>query len=183
MDQDETWHAGRPRPRPHCVRWVPSPPKGAQPPIFGPCVLSPNGWMDYDATWYGYRPRPRQICVRWGPSSPPNGYSPQFSAHVYSGQTARCIKMPIGTEVRPRPRRHCVGNPVSPPLNGHTCSPQFSAHVCCDQMAGYTRILLGTEVGLGPGDIFVRWGPSFPPPNGHSPQFSACPLWPNGWMD
>jgi len=21
MDQDETWHAGRPRPRPHCVRW------------------------------------------------------------------------------------------------------------------------------------------------------------------
>jgi len=25
-DQDETWHAGRPRPRPHCVRWGPSPP-------------------------------------------------------------------------------------------------------------------------------------------------------------
>ena len=24
MDQDETWHAGRPRPRPHCVRWGPS---------------------------------------------------------------------------------------------------------------------------------------------------------------
>ena len=32
MDQDETWHGGRPRPRPHCVRWGPSsPPKGAQP--------------------------------------------------------------------------------------------------------------------------------------------------------
>ena len=31
-DQDETWHAGRPRPWPHCVRWGPSsPPKGAQP--------------------------------------------------------------------------------------------------------------------------------------------------------
>jgi len=29
-DQDETWHAGRPRPWPHCVRWEPSspPPKG-----------------------------------------------------------------------------------------------------------------------------------------------------------
>ena len=24
MDHDETWHAGRPRPWPHCVRWGPS---------------------------------------------------------------------------------------------------------------------------------------------------------------
>ena len=33
-DQHETWHAGRPRPWPHCVRWAPiSPsPKGAHPP-------------------------------------------------------------------------------------------------------------------------------------------------------
>ena len=38
MDQDKTWHEGRPQPRPHCVRWGPStyplPPKGAQPPFF-----------------------------------------------------------------------------------------------------------------------------------------------------
>jgi len=35
-DQDETWHAGRARPWPHCVRWGPSSPspKGAQPPQF-----------------------------------------------------------------------------------------------------------------------------------------------------
>ena len=26
-------------------------PKGTQPPIFGPCLLWPNGWMDEDATW------------------------------------------------------------------------------------------------------------------------------------
>jgi len=25
MDQDQTWHAGRPRPWPHCVRWGPTP--------------------------------------------------------------------------------------------------------------------------------------------------------------
>ena len=38
---------------------------GAQlPPIFGPCLLWPNGWMDHDATWYGGRPRPRRHCVR-----------------------------------------------------------------------------------------------------------------------
>jgi len=28
----------------------PAPPKGAQPPIFGPYLLRPNGWMDQDAT-------------------------------------------------------------------------------------------------------------------------------------
>ena len=25
MDQDETWHAGRRLPKPHCVRWGPDP--------------------------------------------------------------------------------------------------------------------------------------------------------------
>ena len=54
-DQDETWHTGRPRPWPHCVRWGPSSPspKGAQarPPIFGPYLLRPNGYMDQDVTW------------------------------------------------------------------------------------------------------------------------------------
>jgi len=29
----------------------PSPPKGAEPPIFGPCMLRPNGCIDKDATW------------------------------------------------------------------------------------------------------------------------------------
>jgi len=73
-DQNETWHAGRPRPWPHCVRWGPSSPspKGAQPsPIFGPYQLRPNDCMDQDVTWYGVRPRPRRFCIRWQPSSPP----------------------------------------------------------------------------------------------------------------
>ena len=48
----------------------PALPKGAQPPIFGPCLLWPNGWMDQDATCYGDRLWPRRHCVRWGPSSP-----------------------------------------------------------------------------------------------------------------
>ena len=76
MDQDATWYGGRPCPRPHCVRLNPAPPqKRAQqpPPIFGPCLLWPNGWMDQDATWCRGRPRPRQHCVRWGPSSPSKG--------------------------------------------------------------------------------------------------------------
>jgi len=31
MDQDETWHAGRPRPWPHCARWGAPPPKEQSP--------------------------------------------------------------------------------------------------------------------------------------------------------
>ena len=71
-DQDETWHAGRPRPWPHCVRWDPAPPpqRGRASPIFGPYVMAK--WLDglrCHLVAYGGRPQPRQLCVRWGPSS------------------------------------------------------------------------------------------------------------------
>ena len=32
-------------------------PKGAQPSVFGPCLLWPKGWMEQNAIWYGGRPR------------------------------------------------------------------------------------------------------------------------------
>jgi len=66
--------------------------------IFGSCLLWPNGWMDQRGTWHGGRPRPRPHCARWGPSSlPEKGEQPsQFSAHVYCGQTAGWIEMPLG---------------------------------------------------------------------------------------
>jgi len=41
-------------------------------PVFGPCLLWPNGWMDQDATWYGGKPRPTR-CVRCGCSTPCRG--------------------------------------------------------------------------------------------------------------
>ena len=49
-DKDETWHAGKPRPRGHCVRWEPSSPPqkggGAPSTIFGPCLLwQTSGWI------------------------------------------------------------------------------------------------------------------------------------------
>jgi len=57
--------------------------KGAQPPIFGLCILWQNGYMDQDATWYGGRPRPRRHCVRWGaqlraPPQEKGGHGPNF---------------------------------------------------------------------------------------------------------
>jgi len=42
-------------------------------PIFGPCLLWPNGWMDQDATWYGSKPQPRRRFVRRSCTPAPKG--------------------------------------------------------------------------------------------------------------
>ena len=56
---------------------APPPPKGGTvPPIFGLCLLWPNGWMDQDATLYDGRPWPGKHCVTCGPSSTPRGAAP-----------------------------------------------------------------------------------------------------------
>jgi len=94
-------------------------------PVCNVGVLWRNGWTDQDETWHAGRPRPWQHCVIWGPSSPPQkGHSPQFSAHVYCGQTARWINMPLGMEVVLSPV-HIVlyGDPAPLPKNG--ASPNF----------------------------------------------------------
>jgi len=122
-DQDETWHAGR---RPHCVRWGPiSLPKGAQPPMFGLCLLWPNGWRDQDATWHGGRPRTRRLCVRWGPSAlknrgtaPPHVQPMSIVAKRLDG--SRCHV--VGSRSRLR-RIVLDGDPAPRPKKGHI--PQF----------------------------------------------------------
>jgi len=73
-----------------------TPRKKAHPPhpIFGPCLLWPNGWMGEDAAWYRSRPHCTTLftgefgehCTRLGPSSRKRGTAaPLFSAHVYCG--------------------------------------------------------------------------------------------------
>ena len=111
---------------------LPLPKKGWSPQIFGHCLLSPNVWMDQDGTWHGDRPQPRQLCVRWGPSPlPKKGRSPpQYSAHIYCGQTAGCIKMPLGTEVGLSPGDFVFdGDPATPRKRGTPSPTQFLAHV------------------------------------------------------
>ena len=78
--------------------------------------------------------------------------SPQFWAHVYSGQMAGWIKMPLGTDIG-------LG-PAPPKKGGH--SPLIFGHVYCGQTAGYIRIPLGGEVGFGPGDIVLNGDPAPP---------------------
>jgi len=169
MDQDSIWHGGRHERRPHCLRWgpsSPSPKRGHIPPIFGPCLLWPNGWMDHDGTWNGGRPRPRPQCIRWGPSSPQLKRStapPPLLAHVYCSQTAGWIKMPLGTKVGLRAGQHCVRcGPALPPQG--TQPPNFRP-VCCGQTAGWIKMPLGTKVGLDPCHIVLH-GDLAPPGKG-----------------
>jgi len=83
------------------------------------------------------------------------GQSPQFSAHVYCGQTAGWIKMPLNTEIGLGLGDTVLdGDPAPLPKKGH--DPQFSAHVRCGQTAGWIKIpRYGTEVRLVPGDIVL----------------------------
>jgi len=127
-DQDETCHAGRPRPWPHCVRWGSNSSfsKGAQPYQFLAQVCSGQtaGWIKMPLGMeIGLGPGD---CVRWGTSSPSpkRGRAPQFSDHFYCGRTAGCIKMPLGMEVGLGPG-HIVldGDPAPPKKRGH--SPQI----------------------------------------------------------
>jgi len=105
---------------------APLPKKGAEPPIFGPYLLWPNSCMDQDDTWHGGGSVPRPHYARWGPiPSPKKGAEPpQFLAHFYCGQTAGCIKMPLGMEVGLGPGHIMLdGDPAPTPLKGH--SPAF----------------------------------------------------------
>ena len=152
---------------------LPSPKRGQNPPIFGPFLLWPNGWMHQDATWYGGRPQPRRLCVRWGPSRPPlKGHSPQFLANVRWGQTAQWRKMPLGMEVNLGPGNVVLDEVAAPPKRG--TASQFSVRVCCGQTARWMKMPLGTEVALGPGHIVLDGDPALQR-KGHSslPLFSA----------
>jgi len=75
--------------------------------------------------------------VLWGPNTPPSkrGQSPHFSAHFYYGQTAGCIKMPLGMEVGLSPGDFVLDGKQVPSPKGGIAPPKFSAHVSCGQTA------------------------------------------------
>jgi len=77
--------------------------------------------MDQDATWYGARPRPGDFVLDGNPAPPPQkGAEPplKFSAHFYCGQTAACIKMPLGMEVRLSPGDFVLDGDPAPAQKG-----------------------------------------------------------------
>jgi len=114
---------------------------------------------------------------------PEKGQStPEFSAHVYCGQTAGCIKMPLGVKVRLSPGDFVLHGDPDPPLKKGAELPIFGLCILWPDgcMQQDTTWYGGRPQ---PRRLCVRWGPSSHSYNGHSPIFGQCPLWPNGWMD
>jgi len=80
--------------------------------------------MDQDGTWHGGRPWSSPHCARWGQSPRPK----KTSAHLYYGQTAGCIKMPLGTEVGLGLRDIVFHvDPATPRKMAHASDPIFGA--------------------------------------------------------
>jgi len=81
------------------------PKNGAEPPIFGPCLLWPNGCMYQDntlGTEVGLSLGDIVLDGEWEPSFPsPKGAQPPtlHSASVRCGQTAGWTKIPLGMKV------------------------------------------------------------------------------------
>jgi len=189
MHQDANWHGGTPQPRDFVLDGDPAPSQkggrtrglGAPPPIFGPCLLWPNGWMDQDATWRGTRllsnphcarwehryASAQGLCVRWGPSPPfpkrrrspgaepgapnfrpmsmwPNGWMDQDGTWQL-----------VGMEVGLGPI-HIVLHWDTAPLPKKGADSQFSAHLYCGQTAGCIKMPLGIEVGL-EAYLYTKW--------------------------
>ena len=103
---------------------VPVPKKGAEPRIFGPSLLWPNGWMHQDATSYGGRSQPRRLCVRWGPSPlPQKGRSPPILGPRLLWPNGCMDQDGTWYGGRPRPTRHCVQCGPSYPQKKGTPTP------------------------------------------------------------
>ena len=156
-----------------------SPPQnGRSPPIFGPCLLWPNGWMDQDGTWHGGGPRSRPHCARWGPSSPPQKrHDPPIFVPCLLWSNDVCIRIPLRTEVGLSLGYMVLdGDPAFLPKRG--TARQFSANVRCGQTTEWIKMPLGMEVGLGPGHMVLDRDP--PPAKGAQqppPFFGPCLLW------
>jgi len=96
------------------------------PPIFGPFLLSPNGWMRQDATWYGGRPQPRRRCVRWGPSfTSPEGALPLIFVQCPLWPNDWMDEDATWYRNRHRPRPHCITWGPSSARKGHISPPYF----------------------------------------------------------
>jgi len=106
---------------------------------------------------------------------PKKGHSPlQFSVHVRCGQTAGCIKMPLGMEVGVGPGDIALDGDPASPQKGR--SPQFSVHDYCSQTAVCIKMPIGTAVGLSQTTLsqaHVDPPPSLPPKKvgGTAPDF------------
>ena len=95
-DQDETWHAGRPRPWPHCVRWGPtSPPLKGHSPQFSAhiCCGQMAAWIKMPLSMeIGLCPS--HFVLDWFPAIGERGTAASlFSVHAYCGHGRPSVEL------------------------------------------------------------------------------------------
>jgi len=135
-------------------------PKGAQPPIFGPYLLWPNGSMDQDATWYGVRPRPSDSPLDGDPDSPSpkGGRAPNFRP-----MSTVCMDQDTTWYGgRPRPRPHCARWRPSSPSPQKGAQPPISGPCLLWPNSWMDQDASRYEDRHRPRPHCVTWGPSYP---------------------
>jgi len=189
-DQDKTWHAGRPRPWQHYVRWgptFPSPKGGIGAPQFLAhtcCGQMAAGIKMPLGMEVGFSPAtvldgdPARFPQKGG------GPPPKFSAHVNCGQTAGWIKIVVGMEVGLSQGNFMSdGDPSRPQKGARAPSPIFGP---C-RLWPYGWMHQDTTwygVRPHPRGFCVPWGPSPLLKKGPEPPiFGPCLLRPNACMD
>jgi len=113
-------------------------------------------------------------CVRWSlsPPFPKKGAEPppQFSAHVYCGQTAACIKMPLTMEVGLSPGDYVLDGDPAPSSQKRGGAPNFRrTSIVVKRLHGSSDVVLD--------------GVAAPLKGAQSSVFGSCLLWPNGSID
>jgi len=167
MDQDGTWHRGRPRPTPHCSigTQLPLPNRGTAPQFLAHvCCGQTAGWIKMSLGTEG-RPRPGDT-VSDGDPAPllPKKRAQQpspLSAQVYCGQTSARIKMPLGTNIGLDLSDIVLDGDPPPPKRGH--NPRTFGP-CLLWPNGWMDQDVTWYIGRRrPRQHCVRWGLSSPP--------------------
>ena len=119
-DQDKSWHDGRPRPWPHCIRHSPQ---------FSAhiCCGQMAAWINMPLGMeLGLSPGDFVLDEDPTPHPQKGGRLPKFLAHVYCGQTAGWIKMVFGMEIGLSPGNFVLdGDPAPSPKGGGAPLPSF----------------------------------------------------------
>ena len=117
---------------------LPSPKKGAEPPIFGPCLLWLNGCMHQDTTWYGGSRQPRRHCVRWCSPSPKGAQPPncrQMSVVAKRLDGLKCRLVWSGPSLGPSD--FVFDGDTPPPEKRHSPPPNFYAQILSTEASFY----------------------------------------------
>jgi len=174
IDQNETWHGGRFRLRPgHIVLdGDRAPPKGAQPPIVGPCLLCQTAGRIKMPLRTKLGLGPCDIVLGGDSVLPPQkgGSSPATFRPMYCGRTAGWIKMPLGKEIGLGPGHIMLDGDLAPAKGAQP--PIF---VTCPLCSNGWMEQDATWYESRP--HCVRWGPSSPLKKWHNhPNFRSMSL-------